>query len=149
MYHIKNIPADYWLILCLLITDPLPASAFAANVICYILLYPVTVQMTVFTIVTLFIFICEVGCVCVLRGNDLHSTMFIFISGVELVKRVFFIQFTFHYVYIYIITLHIHFQCFLNIYIPLCLYLYGDLTIDNVFDFSFTFHYVYIYIKNN
>ena len=80
MYHIENIPADYWLILCLLITDPLPASAFAANVICYILLYPVTVQMTVSTIVTLFIFICEVGCVCVLRGDDLHSTMFIFIS---------------------------------------------------------------------
>ena len=97
------IPADYWLILCLLITDPLPASAFAANVICYILLYPVTVQMTVSTIVTLFIFICEVGCVCVLRGDDLHSTMFIFISlpvmgGIAVVGL-----FTFHYVYIYII----------------------------------------------
>ena len=104
MYHIENIPADYWLILCLLITDPLPASAFAANVICYILLYPVTVQMTVSTIVTLFIFICEVGCVCVLRGDDLHSTMFIFIS-----------------------TLIMKFTSSIIIYIPLCLYLYGKL----------------------
>ena len=148
MYHIKNIPADYWLILCLLITDPLPASAFAANVICYILLYPVTVQMAVFTIVTLFIFICEVGCVCVLRGNDLHSTMFIFICSWftdsrttynNLHSTMFIFIWLFHlplsflyYIYIplclylYLVAAYVCYKLHL-IYIPLCLYLYGKL----------------------
>lgn len=52
-----KISADYWLILCFLITDSLPVSAlFPVDVICYILLYSVTAHLTAFYMVSFSVF---------------------------------------------------------------------------------------------
>ncbi len=49
----ENISANYWLILCFLITDLLPVSAlFPVDVICYILLCSVTAHLTTSYIVS-------------------------------------------------------------------------------------------------
>ena len=76
---------------------------------------------------------------------DLHSTMFIFIFFQQYPVHTAF-PFTFHYVYIYI-ELIVSDNETIDIYIPLCLYLYcfdiGLIFFHN----TFTFHYVYIYIR--
>lgn len=52
----ENISANYWLILCFLITDLLPVSAlFPVDVICYILLCSVTAFMAISYMVICFV----------------------------------------------------------------------------------------------
>ncbi len=50
-----NISADYWLILCFLITDSLPVSAlFPADVICYFLRYTIAMHFIAYYIISVY-----------------------------------------------------------------------------------------------